>query len=479
MKFYTNVSIRGNLVTIRGWNFGERINQKIKYKPTLYLPSKDQSSQFSTIDGKAVEPVSFENIREAKNFAEKYEDVDNFKIYGSTLHQYCCLNENYGNDYDPDKVRVVNVDIEVGSEDGFPEPDRADQPLTAITFSYRKRYYVLGINFDYKNDRDDVVYANCKNEQDLLGKFITMWRKIDPDIVTGWNVNFFDIPYLVNRIRKVLGEDEAKRLSPLFDIREKKVQKFNKELVEYELVGMQILDYLELYRKFTYTQQESYRLDHIGSVELGLKKIDYSEVETLHQLYKTDYQKFLDYNIRDVEIVDGLDDKMKLIEMVMAIAYDAKVNYGDTFTQVRMWDVLTHNYLLKNNIVVPPKTGNRKDAQFAGAYVKAPQVGMHEWVMSFDLNSLYPHLIMQYNISPETFVDGMFADTNVDKILDRDVDLVDNMCLTPGGHYFRKDAQGFLPEMMQTMYDERKLYKKKMLESQNELEEVNRQLANG
>jgi DNA polymerase elongation subunit (family B) len=474
MKFYTNVSLRGNVVTIRGWNFGERISTKIKYEPTFFLPSQ-KDSEYKTVDGKNVEPIKFDSIREARDFSTKYEDVDNFKIYGSNLYQYCCLNEEYGNDYDYEKIRTVNIDIEVASEDGFPEPELANQPVTAITMSYRGRYYVLGIEA-YNNTRDDVVYAYCKSEKDLLSKFLSMWRKIDPDIITGWNVEFFDIPYLVRRMNKILGEEETKKLSPLLDIRERRIRKHNKELLEYELVGLTVLDYLELYRKFTYTQQESYRLDHIGSVELGIKKLDYSEVETLHQLYKTDYQKFIDYNIRDVEIVDGLEDKMKLIEMAMAIAYDAKVNFGDVFTQVRMWDVLIHNYLLKQNIVVPPKTGNRKDAQYAGAYVKPPQIGMHDWLMSFDLNSLYPHLIMQYNISPETFSHEHYADTSVEKILDRQVDSLDNMCLTPGGYYFDKTKQGFLPEMMQRMYDERKIYKQKMIEAQNELEEVNRQL---
>jgi DNA polymerase elongation subunit (family B) len=477
MKFYTNVSLKGGVVTIRGWNFGERINQKIKYEPTFYLPTQKQS-EYKTVEGQFVEPMKFDSIREARDFAQKYDEVENFKIYGSTLFQYCCLNEEYGNEYDPEKVRTVNIDIEVGSEEGFPEPELANQPVTAITMSYRGRYYVLGVG-EYNNTRDDVVYARCRSEHELLSKFLTMWRKIDADIVTGWNVEFFDIPYLVRRMNKILGEDETKRLSPLFDIRERRIKKHNKELLEYELIGMQVLDYLELYRKFTYTQQESYRLDHIGHVELGVKKLDYSEVETLHQLYKTDYQKFIDYNIRDVEIVDQLEDKMKLIEMALAIAYDAKVNYGDVFTQVRMWDVLIHNYLLKSKVVVPPKESTRKDSQYAGAYVKPPQVGMHGWLMSFDLNSLYPHLIMQYNISPETFVKDQYVDMSVDKILDKKVDIeYDGLCLTPGGHFFRKDQQGFLPEMMQRMYDERKLYKKKMLEAQNELEEVNR-LLNG
>jgi DNA polymerase elongation subunit (family B) len=231
-----------------------------------------------------------------------------------------------------------------------------------------------------------------------------------------------------------------------------------------------------MYKKFTYSQQESYRLDHIAFVELGERKLDYSEVENLHQLYKTDYQKFIDYNIKDVELIDNLESKMKLIEMALAIAYDAKVNYNDVFGQVGMWDTLIHNHLMKKGVVIPPMTNTFKGAQFAGGYVKDPQVGMHNWVMSFDLNSLYPHLIMQYNISPETFLEGEYQDISIEDIIDRKVETSDDMCMAANGHYFSKEKQGFLPEMMELMYSERKGYKRKMLEAETELEEINTRL---
>jgi len=275
-----------------------------------------------------------------------------------------------------------------------------------------------------------------------------------------------------------LGEKETKRLSPSGIFRERTVTIHNRPHTEFELVGMSTLDYLDLYRKFTYSMQESYRLDHIAHVELGERKLDYSEVETLHQLYKTDYQKFIDYNIRDVELVEQLEDKMRLIEQPLTIAYDAKVNYGDCMTQVRMWDTLIHNYLMDRKVVIPPKINKKKDAQYAGAYVKDPQVGMHKWVMSFDLNSLYPHLIMQYNISPDTFVEDKFETITVDEILDGKRVIEDNMCMAANGRFFRTERQGFLPEMMERMYDDRVIAKKKMLESQALLEEVNRRLEN-
>jgi DNA polymerase elongation subunit (family B) len=475
MKFYTNFYSKGDTVFIRGYDDGKRIVDRIDYSPTLYVPSH-KGVRYKTIHGDPVEPIELGSIKEARDFYARYEDVDNFKIYGSNLYAYACLNENYGKDFDPDIVKVANIDIEVESDDGFPEPELANKAVTAITVGVRGHYYVFGIQ-DYNVTSPNVEYMNCKGEKLLLSRFLDFWEKLDADIVTGWNVDGFDIPYLINRIKKLFGDDDVKRLSPAKWIQSRTFKgNFGKETTEYTLVGLAVLDYLQLYRKFTYSQQESYRLDHIAHVELGERKLDYSEVENLFQLYKTDYQKFIDYNIKDVELVDKLEDKMRLIEQALTIAYDAKVNYNDVFTQVRMWDILIHNYLLENDVVIPPKDFKDKDSKYAGAYVKDPQTGMHNWVMSFDLNSLYPHLIMQYNISPDTFVNGEYQDVSLDKIIDGEIDAPESMCLTANGHYYRKDFQGFLPEMMELMYNERVTYKKKMLEAQAELEEINKQL---
>ena len=471
MRFYTNFYTIGDNVVIRGYDGGRRFTDRISYNPTLYVPTK-RPSEWKTVHGEAVEPVPMGSIREARGFIDKYDGVEGFKVYGSTMYGYVCLHEHFSSEWDPDVVRTAIIDIEVGSDEGFPEPALANQPVTAITVGFRNKYLVLGVG-DYNNTRDDVQYIDCKTEHNLLTKFLDYWQRIDPDIVTGWNVNFFDIPYLRNRMDKVLGEKQTKRLSPSGLFRERTVTIHNRPHTEFELVGMSTLDYLDLYRKFTYSMQESYRLDHIAHVELNERKLDYSEVETLHQLYKTDYQKFIDYNIRDVELVEQLEDKMRLIEQALTISYDAKVNYGDCMTQVRMWDTLIHNYLYDRKVVIPPKTSKKKDAQYAGAYVKDPQVGMHNWIMSFDLNSLYPHLIMQYNISPDTFVEGDMQDVTVDTLLDGEVDPIpDDLCLTANGYFYRKDKQGFLPEMMQRMYDDRVIYKKKMIEAQKKYEET-------
>jgi DNA polymerase elongation subunit (family B) len=471
MKFYTHFSKLGNHILVRGYSNGKRFNDKVEYNPVLYVPANNQQSEYRTLDGQFVAPVSQGTMRDATEFMKRYEDVDNFKIYGSTNFPYVYINETYPGklDYDPSQIKVANIDIEVGSENGFPEPESASEPITAISFKISGHFYVFGCG-DFVTERDDVTYTKCRDESNLIMSFLDAWETTSPDIVTGWNIQFFDIPYLNNRISRLLGDNTAQRLSPFRRVNDRTTTIHNKPQTVFELVGIATLDYLELYKKFTYSQQESFSLNHIAYLELGEKKLDYSEVESLHQLYKTNFQKFIEYNIHDVDLVDRIDAKMQLIDMALALAYDAKVNYNDVFTQVRMWDTLIHNDLIEQNIVVPQNVHTSKDTQFAGAYVKDPLVGMHEWVVSFDLNSLYPHLIMQYNVSPETIVNGRHTSITIDNLLAGEYQAQDEYCMAANGHYFKRDKQGFLPAMMQRMYDDRSLYKKKMIEAQKAYE---------
>ena len=469
-KFYTHFTRYGNKILERGYENGRRYTRKVDYQPTLYVPSKTPA-EYTTLDGKYVSPLTMESMREASDFIKRYEGVQSFDVYGSTNFAYIYVNEVYPNqvDYDPTQLTIANIDIEVGSENGFPEPAQASEPITAITFKIKGHYYVFGCG-DYNNYRDDVTYTKCLDEVSLIKRFLEEWEIRDPDIVTGWNIQFFDIPYLYNRFVRLVGENTAKRLSPWRMIGERTTTIHNKQQTAFDLVGIAILDYLELYKKFTYSQQESFRLDHIAFVELGERKLDYSEFADLNQLYRLDYQKFIDYNIKDVDLVDRIDDKMKLIDMVLALAYDAKVNLTDVFTQVRMWDTLTHNHLMEKKIVVPQKVHQSKNEKYEGAYVKEPVPGKYRWVCSFDLNSLYPHLIMQYNVSPETFVEGKHTSITIDRLLSGEYEPDSEYCMAANGHYFRRDKQGFLPEMMETMYNDRSKYKKLMIEAQKKKE---------
>ena len=473
MKFYTNITQWGNQLLLREVVNGERLVRKVKYSPTLYAPV-GSPTPYKTLDGKYVTPVTHETIKEAKEWVDNYKNQPDL-VYGSTMYPYNYIADEYPNtvEYDVDKILIVTIDIEVQCENGFPNPQAAEEPFLSITLKNHqsKKFVVWGIG-DFENKRDDVTYIKCESEVHLLKEFLVFWERHQPDIITGWNTEFFDIPYLCNRIIKLFGEDEVKRLSPWRSVYGREVFKMGRRHQVYDIQGVAALDYLDLYRKFTYTAQESYRLDYIAFVELGEKK-DGNPYETFSEWYTKDYQSFIEYNIMDVELVDRLEDKMKLIDLLLTMAYDAKVNYTDVLGSTKYWDVLIYNYLRQKNIVIPQKKHSEKAEKFEGAYVKEPQVGMHKWVMSFDLNSLYPHLIMQYNISPETlYGQDKVKDMSVDKLLDKTVDtsILKGVTLTPNGALFKTDKQGFLPEIMQTMYDDRVKYKKLTLQAKQEYE---------
>jgi len=473
MNFYTNVLQYGNSILVREVRNGERTTRRVKYEPTLFdLVKTREETGYKTLDGKSVIPHKFDSIKEAKAWVASRENQD--IIYGNTQYPYCWIADEYPDrvDWDLDQMLMVTIDIEVECENGFPKPEDAAEPMLSITIKNHqtKRIVVWGIG-EFVTDREDITYVQCESEVHLLKEFLIFWERHTPDIITGWNTEFFDIPYLVNRIRNVFDEEETKRLSPWRNVFSREVYQMGRTHQIYTLDGIAALDYFDLYRKFTYTNQESYRLDHIAFVELGERKAG-NPYETFREWYTKDYQSFIEYNIQDVEIVDRLEDKMKLIELALTMAYDAKVNFTDVLGTVRYWDILIYNYLRERKLVIPQKSEKKKVEKFEGAYVKDPQVGMHKWVMSFDLNSLYPHLIMQYNISPETLVNGDSKPVEgmVDKILDGKVKNDTEYCMTPNGAFFSKDKRGFLPELMEGMYNDRVKYKRRMLEAQQEYE---------
>jgi len=478
MNFYTNVAPWGNHILVREYKNGERVNRKVKYSPTLYVPVRKET-EWKTLDGKYASPYKFDTIKEAKAFIEQYKQQPHL-VFGLDRFAYTYLSDIYPNtvNWDSDKILTVTIDIETRADNGFPEPEKAEEEMLAITIKNQttKKIVVWGLG-EFNNDRDDVTYISCSNENELLAKFMNFWTQHYPDVVTGWNTEFFDIPYLINRVTKVLGEDRAKEFSPWGLINSRKVYNHGRDQQVYDIIGVANLDYLQLYRKFTYSNQESYALNHIAFVELGQQKNE-NPYETFQDWYTKDYQSFLEYNIVDVELVDRLEDKMKLLELCLTMAYEAKVNFEDVFGQVKYWDVLIHNYLKNKKIVIPQKSHQSKSDKYEGAYVKDPQVGQHKWVMSFDLNSLYPHLIMQYNMSPETLVTGDYLKLADDKtyvnemLREVDLDIPDHTTITPNGALYRKDKLGFLPEMMQDIYNDRTIYKKKMLKAKQDYEDT-------
>ena len=477
MKFYTNIQLIGNQFLIRGYENGKHITHREEWKPTLFVPSK-RKTKYKTLEGDSVEPIQPGFVRDCREFYKKYEEVENFKIYGNDRYVYQYISEKYPEDhiqFDIKKIRLVTIDIEVAAEGGFPDVENVAEEMLLISLQdYATKKVITFGSRPFVNKDPNVTYVLCENETILLTSFLAYWRKNLPEVITGWNSQMYDIPYLAGRINRILGEKSMKDLSPWGLVSQGEVYISGRRNITYDIGGVTQLDYLDLYKRFTYTNQESYRLDYIANYELGEKKLDHNEYDTFREFYTKDWDKFVRYNIKDVQLVDRLEDKLKLIELAVTMAFDAKVNFIDIHYQVRMWDTIIYNYLKKQDIVIPPKKRTSKSQKYAGAYVKEPKPGKYDWVVNFDLNSLYPHLIMQYNISPETLKDERHPTATVERILNEELDfqLYKDNAVCANGAMFRTDIRGFLPELMEKIYTERTIYKKKMLTAKQKYEDT-------
>lgn len=479
MELYTNVGIRGNRILYRGYSLEGSRKKRVQvadpsFKPTLFVKAQ-KPNEWKTLDGVPVESVQPGTILDCREFVDQYKGVGGFSIHGNTDYVSQYIGENFKDiDYNFGDLKVAFLDIETECENGFPDPNRAEEKILIITIGCEGIYHCFSLGKAVAPAPNVKVYE-YDNEDEMLSAFIELWRAEDYDIITGWNTQLFDIPYLVNRIGKRLGEGGVKRLSPWNDVKTRNVSMKGKMYEVFDIVGIASLDYLDLYRKFTFVNQESYKLDNIAFVELGERKASYAEYDKMSDFYKQNFQAFLEYNIKDVNLVQRLEEKLKLMELAVALAYSAKVNFSDVFSQVRTWDSIIYHHLNEQKIAIPPKKEGDKSEQFAGAYVKDPLIGMHKWVVSFDLDSLYPHLIMQFNISPETKVKGKSKrKIPVDDLLNSlksGMYEADEHSTAANGVSFVRGVRGFLPALMDTMYQERKVYKQKMLECKRRLKE--------
>ena len=500
MAFYTSVNRYGNSILYRGYtDNGTPITKKYKFSPKLYLPVEEES-KYKAFDGGNLKEIQFDKMSEAKDFIDMYEGTSNFKIYGTTNYIHQFITEVYpsGIQFDINHVNIVNFDIEVASDDGFPTPEEAAYPIISIALKSSKSsvYQVWGLGpYDYSKSKIDmkgdlIQYHKCETETEMLVKFLAYWKKNYPDVITGWNCRFFDIPYLVNRITLIGSEEAARSLSPWNMVNQRNIKKMQRELPAYEIVGIQQADYLELFQKFGYSYgpQESYKLDHIAYVVLGENKLSYEEHGNLYTLYKEDHQKFIDYNIKDVQLVDRIDQKMGLISLALTMAYKGGVNLNDTFGTTSIWESIIYRRLVSKNIISPVKQiekvpyavyGNQENTSksIAGGYVKDPHVGAHDWVVSFDLNSLYPNIIVQQNISPENlYKDYTYRfPQGPDYYLhehDRSKQVCEDYAVCASGVPFTKKTQGIIPELIVDYYAERKTIKRKMLDAQSLYEQT-------
>ncbi len=491
-EFYTNVRTSGNKILYRAIRDGKPVFEEIAYQPRLFVPTKNESI-WHTLQGEPVEPIEPGSIKDCKEFLKQYEGVEAFKIYGNNDWSTQCIAaaaDGAEIEYDLSQMTIAVLDIETECETAFSPAEDATERINAITVRVKNERWVFGLGkfSEPFTDVDSSLKTNChcyEDEAEMLQDFVELWVRLKPDILTGWNVRFYDIPYLVNRIKDILGERQMKRLSPWKQIRTKTINKWGKDYTVYELLGTSTLDFYELFKKYTYENQESWSLGHIAWKVLAEKKLSYAEYDGIASFYRENFQKFIEYNIHDVDLVFRMDEKLRLIELHVSLAYLAKINFEEAFSQVRTWDALIYNHLRDRNIVIPQKESKSKSEQYAGAYVKEPITGAHDWIVSFDLNSLYPHLIMQYNISPETMVPEedipselmeLWGVPLVDRLLTKSIDTQHakrhNLCLAANGQFFVQDRRGFLPILMEKMYNDRKVSKNIMINARQKIEKL-------
>lgn len=482
-NFYLNYRQYGNQVLIRGYREGKRFISKEKFKPTLYsLSNNNSDSKYKSLFDENLKPHKFEDINGAKEFVKKYQHVHNFKIFGNTSYHFQWCNEIYPGivEYDVSLIKTMTLDIEtsVGTLDAsgntkFPDYFDPMERITLIACKDRvtKKIVTFGC-WEYTPTRPDMTYVLCKDEADLYMKFLAWWEKEEVDVITGYNTDGFDIPYMCERMIRIVGQDNAKRLSPFGIIKSREFDYMGEKKLSYEIYGISSLDMMLLYQKFTYSKQESYKLDHIGEVELGMKKLE-NPYSTFKEWYENDPKMFIDYNAIDCDLVDALEGKLKLIELAISMGFMAHINFDDVYSPVKMWDTIIYNHLMDKNIVPPLKEENfGEDRSIQGAYVKEPVPGKYGWLLAEDAASLYPNIIRTGNMSPETILPTM-QDISVCDLLKGDRNKVlDGIALAANGSQYSTEKEGFLPKLMEYYYNQRKVEKKKMLSMESDLERM-------
>jgi DNA polymerase elongation subunit (family B) len=479
MRWYTNVKQLGNKIYVRGYEKGKKFFQTVDYNPTFYV-SSNVKTEYQTLDGKYVKPIKPGTIKESKQYIDQYKDVEGFSIYGNEVPIYQYISDNYPEeniDYDISKISIWAIDIEVSSENGFPDPKTCDEEILLITIQdyTSKEIYTWGTK-PFGKKLKNHKYFYCKDETALIYSFLDYWQNNTPEIVTGWNCLYYDFPYIIGRMHRVIGQKETRKLSPYNWISDKQVEvRIGEKQTVYDIFGVSIVDFFDLYKKYSFKKPENYRLDTIAFNELGQNKLDHSQYETFKDFYDNDWDTFVEYNVIDTELVNKLEDKLHMVELAIMLAYDSKTNFDDVFYQVRMWDTIIYNYLRRKNIVIPLKTeAKEKSDKFVGAFVKEPIPGSYDYVVSMDLTSLYPHIMMLLNVSPDTLVEQRFSGISIESILQKSSKLPEDFeyAVAPNGSMYKKDQMGFLPELLEKMFQKRKQYKDKMKELKKEFEKT-------
>lgn len=488
--FYTSVLRQGNKILHRYIDkHGGRFIEREEHSPTLFVKSEKETG-WKTLKGVPVEPKQFPDIASARDFHSKFKDIRPDIIHGITDYDLLFIHDRYRDtiEFDFNLIRTFFVDIEcsVPNDAGFPDPQLANFPINAITVydTLKKRYYTFStVTSSYKAKVDNCLYIPCESEKQMITVFMNWWEKNYPDILTGWNSEGFDVPYIVNRFSKLAGEEFTSRLSPWGKIKAREtVNSFNQDVVVYDIVGIEHIDYVDMYKKFTLKNRENYRLGFIAEIELGETKVEYEG--SLYDLAEDNPDMFLDYNVHDVTLLVRMEAKLQLLYLVTTLAYFMKVNYSDTLGVVRLWTSKIAYELYNRQMVIDTYHRPTTDTSFEAAFVKEPIRGKYGPIATLDATSMYPHMIMLCNISPDTKINfnecpdelkPLFKTRLIEPIESGewagDSALQEhNITIAGNGQMFRKDKVGILAELMNELFQMRKAKKNEMLALKREKE---------
>jgi DNA polymerase elongation subunit (family B) len=432
-------------------------------------------------------------------------------LSGNTKFEIQFINDTYKNiDLSQSKkdisVGIIDIEVDVPKDAGFPHPSiqsgdvwipTANYPINAITLLHcdSSTYYVFALGDKWEHNRDDVEFNSYETEEELLKDFIYIWNQCDLNVISGWNSYKFDLPYIYHRLNRLFDSKEAGNvlspwygycengIAPITDTIKSKSSKdgYGRPFAYIEILGITQMDYMILYKKFTFKEQERYSLNHISYVELDEKKIDYSEHDNLYNLYRNDYAKFVEYNVKDVELIERLDDKLGLIDIALTITMMAKSRHADYDTSLSPITSWIFSDLVDNKIVMPPKRNTHR-GDLVGGYVSDPIVGRHEYVGSFDLNSLYPSIIRSLNLSPETkrhTIPNITVNSwlkNGHKSLKDDVLLPEQLSVSANGLTFDTSKPGVFPKLTKGLYETRSSEKNKMIKCQRLIADIDAEL---
>lgn len=471
-KFYIAARKWGNRILHRYITAdGKEKRIEVEFKPILFMKDNTQRDTYdrrSMIGDIPLSAIQYENIKEFNDAVTTYARMG--VVYGQNKVEPQFISRAYRGEiqFDVSKIRLCGLDIEVRSPDGFPRPEKADHPVTAITHydSIDDKYYVFSLaDWDAAKSVLDpevvsrIEFRHFETEKSLLLAWVGLWTSKCPATVTGWSTNRFDLPYLYNRLLKMFGEITCKSLSPFNVVRStESLDKYGEIETSIDIYGVNCLDYNELYRKFTFKPRESYKLNYISYVELGEKKIDYSDEGSLEDLYAKNPQKYVDYNVLDVVLVLRLDKKLQLLPLAYFVAYTAKINPDGVYSPVNTWDALVFNHLDAEGRSPQIVVSSADKVKYEGAYVKEPQIGEFESVVSFDVASLYPSIIRQWNMCPSTLNEELSLPYGryVEEMLDSTLQFSPDVAVCANGVAFNRDVPGVFPILVEKLFNERK-----------------------